>query len=46
MMEAILILATLVPSFRFRLVPGSVVKPQPMRCSRPYPGVPMTLRCV
>jgi cytochrome P450 len=43
MMEATLIVAMLVQSFRLRLVPGARVEPRPMLSLRPRDGLPMTI---
>ena len=43
MMEAQLMLATIVQRFRVALVPGHVVEPEPLITMRPKHGLMMTL---
>jgi cytochrome P450 len=43
LMEATLVVAMLVQSFRLRLAPGARVEPRPMLSLRPRDGLPMTI---
>ena len=46
LMEAVLVLATLAPRYRFELVPGQHIVPWPVMTLRPKPGVRVVLRRV
>jgi cytochrome P450 len=43
LLEAAIVIATLAQRFRFRLVPGLVVVPEPLVTLRPHQGIRMTL---
>jgi cytochrome P450 len=44
LLEAATVIGTLAQRFRFRLVPGHPVKPEPLVTLRPHGGIPMTLQ--
>jgi len=43
LLEAAIVIATLARRFRFRLVPGEPIIPEPLVTLRPRRGIPMTL---